>query len=203
MSLIVPFLLDKQDDGVTSYSDLSDKPSVNGVTLSGNKTSSDLHIDGTTDYSDLSNKPSINGVTLSGNKTTSDLHIDASPSLVSYNVASEISLNTAVASSGGSIDIAVYGDTISMIDFNVPLKSGVSFTVGSSYEVGTFTMSADHYAYAVPRLSTTFYAPLMIGSSMVGVVVFGIGTLSFYCTKQFTSDSYSRVHFAQTFVNSK
>ena len=45
----------------TNYNELTDKPSINGVTLSGNKTSEELGIkEGTKDYDDLSDKPSIN-----------------------------------------------------------------------------------------------------------------------------------------------
>lgn len=57
----------------TSYTDLSNKPSINGTTLSGNKSLSDLGIP--TTYGELSDKPSINNVTLSGNKSLSDLGI--------------------------------------------------------------------------------------------------------------------------------
>ena len=39
--------------GSTNYNDLSNKPQINGVTLSGNKTSSDLHIEGASDLTDL------------------------------------------------------------------------------------------------------------------------------------------------------
>lgn len=40
--------------GSTNYNDLSNKPQINGVTLSGNKTTSDLHIEaGASDLSDL------------------------------------------------------------------------------------------------------------------------------------------------------
>ena len=56
------------------YELLSNKPQINGVTLTGNKTSADLHIEGgTDDYNDLDNKPMINGVQLSGNMTPEDL----------------------------------------------------------------------------------------------------------------------------------
>lgn len=41
--------------GTTDYNDLSNKPSINSVTLSGNKTTSDLNIS----YNDLTNKPTI------------------------------------------------------------------------------------------------------------------------------------------------
>lgn len=61
-----------------NYELLNNKPSINGVELIGNKTSSDLHINtgggggGTSDYNELENKPSINGVTIQGNKPSSD-----------------------------------------------------------------------------------------------------------------------------------
>ena len=63
--------------GTTNYNVLVNKPSINGVELTGNKTSADLHIEGggTTNYNELSNQPQINGVTLSGNKTAADLGI--------------------------------------------------------------------------------------------------------------------------------
>lgn len=55
--------------GTDNYNNLSNKPKINGVALTGNKTSSDLHIEsGTDDYEDLTNKPSINGVELLGDK---------------------------------------------------------------------------------------------------------------------------------------
>ena len=58
--------------GTTDYNDLTNKPSINGVPLYGNKTSADLHLF-TGDYDNLSNLPSINNVVLTGNKTTEDL----------------------------------------------------------------------------------------------------------------------------------
>ena len=58
-------------DGASDYSLLSNKPSINNTTLSGNKSLSDLGIP--TAYGDLSGQPSINSVTLSGNKTAADL----------------------------------------------------------------------------------------------------------------------------------
>ena len=56
----------------TSYNSLTDKPSINGVTLSGNKTTANLGIS----YDALASRPQINGVTLTGNKTTAQLGID-------------------------------------------------------------------------------------------------------------------------------
>lgn len=52
------------------YNLLKNKPSINGVTLVGNKTSEDLHIEsgggggGTNNYNNLENKPKINNVIL-------------------------------------------------------------------------------------------------------------------------------------------
>lgn len=57
------------------YTSLSNKPKINNVELTGNKTTSDLGI--TLNYSSdsITNKPSINGVTLTGNQTTRTLGI--------------------------------------------------------------------------------------------------------------------------------
>lgn len=59
------------------YEDLNNKPSINGVTLIGNKTSEELGIipGGTGDYNDLENKPQVNGVTLTGNASLDALGI--------------------------------------------------------------------------------------------------------------------------------
>lgn len=89
------------EQGTTDYADLENKPKINNVTLSGNKTTSQLGLQaelvsgtniktinnqsivgsgnitieggGTDDYADLDNKPQINSVTLSGNKSASEL----------------------------------------------------------------------------------------------------------------------------------
>lgn len=85
--------------GTSDYNQLNHKPSINGVPLSGNKTSLELNLvqaevgkglstnDYTTaektkvagltnDYTNHTNKPSINSVTLVGNKSLSDLGIE-------------------------------------------------------------------------------------------------------------------------------
>ena len=95
--------LEEGGGGGGNYPDLSNKPSINGVTLVGNLTDTDLHIvgeqgpkgdtgatgatgpqgpkgdtgatgpPGTTVYSNLSGKPSINGTELNGNLNSSQL----------------------------------------------------------------------------------------------------------------------------------
>lgn len=67
-----------------NYNLLKNKPSINGVTLIGNKTSEDLHINsegggggGTTNYNDLENKPKINDVILQDELSLHSLGIQA------------------------------------------------------------------------------------------------------------------------------
>lgn len=64
-------------DGTDNYDELDNRPSINGVVLTGNKTTADLHIDtgGTDDYLDLNNKPKINSVTLRGDVSSASLQI--------------------------------------------------------------------------------------------------------------------------------
>src|SRR5574344_1140841 len=64
--------------GTSNYEALSNLPKINGVTLAGSKTSSDLKITSITSYTELSDKPSIEGITLSGNKTLLELGIAGS-----------------------------------------------------------------------------------------------------------------------------
>ena len=58
---------------ITDYEDLTSKPSINGIILSGDKSLDDLGIKNIDSYDELNNIPSINNVTLSGNKTSSEL----------------------------------------------------------------------------------------------------------------------------------
>lgn len=64
-------------EGTDNYNELDNRPSINGVVLTGNKTTEDLHIDtgGTDDYLDLNNKPKINNVTLRGDVSSASLQI--------------------------------------------------------------------------------------------------------------------------------
>lgn len=59
---------------IESYEALEDKPTLNGIEISGDKTSADYHLTNIP-YADLTNKPTLNGVEISGNKTNSDYHI--------------------------------------------------------------------------------------------------------------------------------
>lgn len=62
--------------GTSDYNDLENKPSINGITLEGNKTTEDLLIEaGVSDYTNLINKPSINTVELIDNVDSKSLNI--------------------------------------------------------------------------------------------------------------------------------
>lgn len=58
--------------GTSNYNALDNKPKINNVTLTGNKTNQQLGIP-TGTYNELTGKPSINDVELTGNRTTADL----------------------------------------------------------------------------------------------------------------------------------
>ena len=61
-------------EGTNNYNELINKPSINNVSLVGNKTTSQLGLfDG--NYTNLSNKPSINGTVLNGAQTSQTLGI--------------------------------------------------------------------------------------------------------------------------------
>lgn len=65
------------------YENLSHLPKINGVIVTGNKTSEDYGIDVIDDYEELNNLPKINNVTLTGNKTSNDLSLASQASMQS------------------------------------------------------------------------------------------------------------------------
>ena len=65
------------------YENLSHLPKINGVTVTGNKTSEDYGINVIDDYEELNNLPKINNVTLTGNKTSNDLSLASQASMQS------------------------------------------------------------------------------------------------------------------------
>jgi len=75
-----------------NYNDLADRPTINGVLLEGDLTSSDLNLtdDGVRDYNLLSNRPSINGIILEGDQTSEDLDIKGYTVFDDFPMASEI-----------------------------------------------------------------------------------------------------------------
>ena len=76
------------------YADLLEKPQINNVELTGNKTLTELGIAATSDlstiatsgsYNDTTDKPQINTVTLEGNKTSADLGLQDAETALNYN----------------------------------------------------------------------------------------------------------------------
>ena len=97
------------------YNTVANRPSINNVILTGNKTTAQLNISyndltNKPTYDSLSNKPSINNVTLTGNKTTTDLNI-------SYNDLTNKPALKTVATSGSYTDLT-----------NKPTLNGKSIT---------------------------------------------------------------------------
>ena len=77
-----------QGGGTSDYEALQNKPSINGVELTGNKSATQLGLDtgqgGTENYEALQNKPSINGVELTGNKSAAQLGLASGQSGVTF-----------------------------------------------------------------------------------------------------------------------
>lgn len=68
--------LDTGGGGTSDYDKLTNKPSINGVTVAGDKNSADYSI-GTNDYNLLINKPTINGQELSGDVESEDFGVSS------------------------------------------------------------------------------------------------------------------------------
>lgn len=64
--------IDTGGGGTSDYEQLTNKPVLNGVIISGEKQSMDYGI-GTNDYNQLVNKPTINGKELEGDVSTDEL----------------------------------------------------------------------------------------------------------------------------------
>lgn len=95
----------KEGSANYNYNLLENKPMINGITLQGNITSSQLGID--SNYNSLMNKPSINGTMLLGNKSLDDFGIQGK--LVAGS-GIRIVGNTISATGGGSGGSSDYND---------------------------------------------------------------------------------------------
>lgn len=147
----------------SDYNELTNKPKINNVELSGNLSIADLGID----YPALSGKPSINNVELVGNLSLSDLNI---PSIA----AVELTLSSSVTFTGSSLRIGNCVIISGRFDFNsgtgwrtlatVPLSvvpgSDVGFMAGHGGSIAVrdgncsttgaiqiYTESSDRYLY--------------------------------------------------------
>lgn len=170
----------------TNYNELSDKPSINGVTLSGNKTSEELGIkEGTKDYDDLSDKPSINGVTLESNKTGADLKlVDAveGQGLSDNNFTDELLNKLNAAASGGSGSAPLY---LSNTNSDVAGYKRLSYTPDAAEVVKTITAA-----------NGTVYGETYLFDLPIGVDVIAAGQWIFDYWRSISSaagESFSRL----------
>lgn len=135
-------------EGTSNYNNLFNLPSIEGITLKGNKILSDFGIQpdgetivqnldgtmsakgngmsGTTNYPDLDNLPQINGVTLKGNKTLED--IGAQPE---GNYLTEIPENyvTQQKMEGYAQPKGEYATTEDLEEYTLKEKAGVSIVL--------------------------------------------------------------------------
>lgn len=112
-----------------SYTSLNDKPQINGVTLSGNKTTSDLLIN----YSDIANKPRINDVELLGSLNTENLHLDYSklenlPTLNGTEIKGAIT-STGLSFDGSKITLNIPSDILTESKVDAELKANSTYPV--------------------------------------------------------------------------
>lgn len=140
------------DGGTYDYNELDNKPKINGNTVEGNKTTSELGIPvysagenitisddyvisatggsgGTSDYEELDNLPSINNVELKGNKTSSDLRLQPAGNYVT-------NTDYAGSSVGGVIKTA-HGLNVSSIT-GTTYATNYPYSTYDSLDTGTF-----------------------------------------------------------------
>ncbi len=108
----------KIESGNFNYNMLENKPSINGVTLEGNVTATQLGLD---NYNYLLNKPAINGITLLGNKSLSELDIQGR---LIAGQGIRIVGNTISATGGGSGGTTDYDELFNKPSINGTIVNG-------------------------------------------------------------------------------
>lgn len=108
----------KIESGNFNYNMLENKPLINGVTLEGNISATQLGLD---NYNYLLNKPAINGVTLLGNKSLSELDIQGR---LTAGSGIRIVGNTISATGGGSGGVTDYDDLTNKPSINGTIVNG-------------------------------------------------------------------------------
>lgn len=108
----------KIESGNFNYNMLENKPSINGVTLQGNVTATQLGLD---NYNYLLNKPAINGITLLGNKSLSELDIQGK---LTAGQGIRIVGNTISATGGGSGGTTDYDELTNKPSINGVVVNG-------------------------------------------------------------------------------
>ena len=195
-----------------SYSSLTSKPQINGVELTGNKSTSDLGISLNYATTQITNKPSINGVTLTGNLTTSDLNISYSdldnlPTIPTVS-STYVTGNTGAALTSAGVDQALTNyvpKTRSVVGYGA-LSGGGELTENrrithkngpTGLETAAVKIGIDQYGHAclggsitaedvgaIPLSYTVLQTGTSIDGSKTNVVIFGLEseTLGFSTT---------------------
>ena len=114
-----------------NYSQLFNKPSINGVLLSGDKSTQDLLLD----YDYFIDKPQINGVELDGDKTGKSLGLVSVDDLVFMNLSKQISIS-GNAMMNTSIEFPDHFDLSDYKVIGVPQFKSASITYGWSIVFG-------------------------------------------------------------------
>ena len=125
----IGFNIEKQSGGTSDYTDLTNKPKINNVELSGNKTTSDLGLFSGS-YNDLTNKPTIptnSDFTLNGLSEKSYNNLTDKPTIpvVPTNVS---------AFTNDTGYLTQHQDISGKLDTN-KVKSSYSTTSGDVYDV--------------------------------------------------------------------
>lgn len=151
---------------VISYSDLTDKPQINGVELSGNKTASDLGLATSASVSAITDGQSIDSFSdvetaLAGKADTSDLPGVATSQEVGLvkpdGVTTTVDANGVLTAVGGSETAKVYGFHISDAESNPSskvtyLEDAIGFTPAyMNYSSGKFEYGSWVNAFFMPK----------------------------------------------------
>lgn len=146
------------DETVISYTNVTDKPSINGVTLAGNKTTSDLGIDIPTKVSELTNDSGYTtntGTVTSVNNTSPDTNGN-----VTIDIPDEYTLPTATSSTLGGIKV---GDNLSITSDGVLSANATEVTVDTELSTTstnpianlTVTQNINNLESSIESLNTT------------------------------------------------
>lgn len=155
--------------GSGNYNDLNNRPQINGVTLTGNKSTGDLGI--ALDYStdSITNKPKINGVTLIGNISSSLLGLSYNdldnkptiPTVSSTYVAGDTS--AALTSKGVEGALTNYVPTSRIVSGSGALEGGGNLTANRTI---THKVAPTGLATSAKKIGVDTYGHVCAGDNI-------------------------------------
>lgn len=127
--------LTEQTNGVSDYAELSNQPQINGVTLTGNKTSEDLNIylpdgytitvatDGSGDFTDIQSAlDSLNGKVCAG---TAIINLSAE----THNISTSIFISNPM------LNVKIIGDSYTTSIIQCPFDNIISYNAGGIFNI--------------------------------------------------------------------